>query len=43
MTGEVLLGDGSPLRISGKGTVKLHISNECGGFDLDFSNMLYVP
>lgn len=43
MSGEVLVGDGSPLQIEGKGSVLLHISSECGGFDLKFKEVLYVP
>jgi len=43
MTGEVTVGDGTPLKIEGKGKVLLHVSDECGGFDLQFSDVLYVP
>ena len=43
MKGEVLVGDGNPLKIEGKGKVLLKISPECGGFDLDIPDVLYVP
>ncbi|KAE8739335.1 hypothetical protein FOCC_FOCC015166 [Frankliniella occidentalis] len=41
--GEVNLGDGSPLKIHGIGTILLHMSNDCGSFDLEFNDVLYVP
>jgi hypothetical protein len=41
--GEVNLGDGSPLKIHGIGTILLHMSDECGSFDLEFNDVLYVP
>lgn len=43
MKGEVLIGDGNPLKIEGKGKVLLNISPECGNFDLDIPEVLYVP
>jgi len=35
--------DGTSLKIEGKGKLLLHISKECGGFDLDFTDVLHVP
>ena len=43
MSGEVTIGDGSVLKIEGKGSLLLHISAECGGYDLEFSDVLHVP
>jgi len=40
---EVTVEDGTPLKIEGKGKILLHISDECGGPDLDFLEVLYVP
>lgn len=43
MSGEVIVGDGAPLQIEGKGTVRLRISDECGGWDIDLCDVLFVP
>ena len=43
LTGKVEVGDGHPIDIEGIGTVKLNISSECGGFILEFKNVLYIP
>lgn len=43
MCGEVSIGDDSLLKIAGKGKLLLRVSDECGGFDLHFSEVLHVP
>lgn len=43
MEGEVEVGDGAPLRIEGKGSVMLNISDECGGKDVELKEVLYIP
>lgn len=39
-SGEVELGDGAPLKILGKGKVTLHMSDECGGKNVEFKEDL---
>lgn len=43
MNGSVAVGDGTPLRVQGQGNILLHLSKECGGVDITFSGVLYVP
>ena len=41
--GEVEIGDGSPLKIEGTGSVLIRMSDECGGKDVELHDVLYVP
>lgn len=44
MNGSVAVGDGTLLRVQGgQGNILLHLSKECGGVDVTFSGVLYVP
>jgi len=42
-SGEVQIGDGSPLLITGVGSVRIKVSDDCGGKDITLSDVLYVP
>jgi hypothetical protein len=41
--GEVVVGDGAPLGIVGKGRVTLKMSQECRGNDIELKDELYIP
>ena len=41
--GKVEIADGVFLDIMGGGTVKMQVSDSCGGWELTFSEVLYVP
>ncbi|KAJ8874281.1 hypothetical protein PR048_025126 [Dryococelus australis] len=42
-TGVVGIADGEPLQIRGRSTVLLQMSEECGGWSIRLSTVLYVP
>jgi hypothetical protein len=41
--GELVVGDGAPLKIVGKGRVMLEMSQECGGNDIELKDVIYIP
>ncbi|XP_046407465.1 uncharacterized protein LOC124172103 [Ischnura elegans] len=43
LIGQVAVGDGYTLEVRGIATIKLEISSESGGCNIDFPDVLYMP
>jgi hypothetical protein len=41
--GELVVSDGAPIKIVGKGRVTLEMFQECGGNDTELKDVLYIP